>query len=80
MNPHTRYELSLDKVPQGFALAFVILTCAAILGTIYLYSITPGEVLPMPQRTVKLPHIPDAHAVIQQAVDAHNPILRMVSK
>jgi len=70
MNPHTRYEICIDKTPAWFALAAIFLAAACIVGVIYLSATAPEPVIPSSAfRLPKVPSVPDVHAKAQQSVD-----------
>lgn len=70
LNPHTRYEVCLDKTPTWFALAAILLSAACIIGVIYLSATAPEPVIPPSFfRVAKAPTVPNVKATVQRGVE-----------
>jgi hypothetical protein len=76
-NPHTRYEIRVDRIPVVVLLALIILMVVSVCGSIYLASTTPGEIVPLPKVHLHVTK-PDLSGTIQRKVNAHNPFLTEV--
>lgn len=76
MNPHTRYEIPIYRVPAAIVLFFAVMAAGALIGTIYLEA---TEENPPTWRDLfpKKPQLPDVHSAIQREIDAHNPFLQV---
>jgi hypothetical protein len=75
VNPHTRYEIPVYRVPAAIVLFFAALAVGVLIGTIYLEA-TQEEPPTWHDLLPKTPKLPDVHSAIQREVDAHNPFLQ----
>lgn len=75
LNPHTRYEIPIDRSSRWLALAAAILAMTVMVLSIWLASTTPGEILPGARPKLPRVNVP-TQAQIQQHVDAHNPVVQ----
>lgn len=78
MNPHTRYEIPLDRNSGRIAIAAILLACVSVLAVMYLMATTPGAI---PKTKLELPKVNMPSAVlIQQELDANNPVQSALSR
>lgn len=76
MNPHTRYEVPVFKIPLALVIMFAALAVGAIIGTVYLEATQEDPGTWRELFSVKKIALPDVHSAIQREVDAHNPFLQ----
>jgi len=75
MNPHTRYEVPVFRVPSLVVIVFAALAVGVLFGTIYLSATQPGALPDWRDLIPKKPAVPDVSTIIQRELDAHNPFL-----
>jgi len=74
MNPHTRYEIPVYRVPAAIVIVFAALAVGVLIGTIYLSATQPDA----PKLSDLLPkkiEVPSLSTYIRRELDAHNPFL-----
>jgi hypothetical protein len=64
VNPHTRYEINLQRTPRWFNLVAVILCMITLTATIWIYF----KEVPSPLPRLSKPQLPNVSAAIEQKV------------